>query len=341
MLKIFGQNPKGERLQKIKKMPSYNQGAFTNISKTEMIIKEGSMLKVLKENMAKPANANPLNSLPNIKTNLFEIDSKELTVIWFGHSSYLLMYKNTNILVDPVFSGFASPVKIFGKAYKGSNIYDVQDMPPIDVLVLTHDHYDHLDYNTIKKLHPSVKNIITSLGVGQHLEYWGISNNKITELNWGESITINGNINLTATPARHFSGRGIRRAKTLWSSFVLQFFDKLVFIGGDSGYDTHFATIGKQFKKFDIAFLECGQYGKYWPYIHMLPEQTLQAAADLNTTLLFPVHWAKFTLSSHPWNEPINRLLSAAKNNSIQLITPKIGEPYRLNEVFKLTEWWQ
>jgi L-ascorbate metabolism protein UlaG (beta-lactamase superfamily) len=232
-------------------------------------------------------------------------------------------------------------------------------MPEIDILLLTHDHYDHLDYHTILQLASKTKHICTSLGVGAHLEAWGIPVGKIIELDWWESDSfttdgrpgagsaagtgsVKGNgFTFTATPARHFSGRSFKRAGTLWSGFVLKTGGYSLFLGGDSGYGEHFKTIGDRFGPFDLAILESGQYGKNWPYIHMLPEQTVQAALDLRAAALLPVHWAKFTLALHPWNEPIRRVTVAAKEKGMPIATPLIGQPFPLKGPYPDAHWWE
>jgi L-ascorbate metabolism protein UlaG (beta-lactamase superfamily) len=215
-----------------------------------------------------------------------------------------------------------------------------EDFENIDVLIITHDHYDHLDYQSVLKIAPKTKKIITSLGVGAHLEKWGISADKINELAWGGSVSISPAINFIAVPARHFTGRKFKRNQTLWSAFILQTADQQLFLGGDSGYDTHFAEIGQQYGPFDIAMLECGQYNAYWPYIHMFPEQTVQAAIDLKARVLLPVHWAKFSLAMHPWNEPIERVVVAARNLNQRLVTPKLGETIVLDKYLPTEKWW-
>jgi L-ascorbate metabolism protein UlaG (beta-lactamase superfamily) len=207
--------------------------------------------------------------MPSVKTNLKELNNGLPHLIWFGHSSYLLRINGINILVDPVFSGYASPYSFLGGCFPGSNVYGVEDMPDIDILLLTHDHYDHLDFDTVMKLQHKTKAIITSLGVGSHLQYWGIAANKITELDWWQSKEIFTGFRFTAAPARHFSGRGFTRAKTLWSSFILQAGEYKIYLGGDSGYDTHFSEIGRQYGPFDLAILENGQYDLRWKYIHV------------------------------------------------------------------------
>ena len=338
--KAIGKNPSGDRLIKVKQSPNYKDGSFQNIEPTTVIIKSASILKVLKDHATKPKTVQPAGSLPHVITDLKKINNDKPTIVWFGHSSYFIHCKGFNILVDPVFSGNASPVKFFGKSFPGTDEYKPEDFPVIDILLITHDHYDHLDYYTVMQLNHKVKKIVTSLGVGSHLEHWGIEKNKIFECDWWDEYIVNNEIKFTATPARHFSGRGLSRAKTLWSSFVLNIYNYQIFIGGDSGYDKQFKIIGDKFKAFDLAFLECGQYGESWPYIHMHPEETIQAAKDLNTKYVFPVHWGKFVLANHPWNEPIKILTEAAKKENKKIISPKIGQPFILGEEFNQTLWW-
>jgi L-ascorbate metabolism protein UlaG (beta-lactamase superfamily) len=261
--------------------------------------------------------------------------------VWFGHSSYLIKIGKVHVLVDPVFSGNAAPFRMFAKAFPGTDSYDADKLPDtIDVLLLTHDHYDHLDYKTILKLKSRVKHFYTSLGVGSHLEAWGIEEARITELDWWEETAIGEWGRLTATPARHFSGRSTKRNKTLWSSFVLKTEGHSFFLGGDSGYGEHFKEIGDRFGPFDIGFVECGQYGKYWPHIHMFPEQVVQAAQELKVKKLLPVHWAKFSLALHPWNEPIKLMTAAAVKAGQHFTTPLIGQPVVLNHHYPSSDWW-
>ncbi len=245
------------------------------------------------------------------------------------------------MLVDPVFSGNASPVTFFGKSFPGSDVYGTADMPPIDLLILSHDHYDHLDYKTITELIPKVKKFYTALGVGAHLERWGVPADRIVEFDWWESQAVSNDIRLTATPARHFSGRSFARGKTLWTSFVLNLHGYNLYLGGDSGYDTHFADIGAKYGPFDLALLECGQYGDDWPLIHMFPEQVATATQDLRAKVLLPVHWGKFALAYHAWNEPIQRLVKSAAPQGLAVTTPKIGEPVVIGMPYPHTIWWE
>jgi len=206
MVKRFGKHPGGNRLQKIKASPNYRNGSFKNVEKTSVNPDNVSFISILKKMILRPSSVRPSALIPNVKTDLRRLDSSNLQLIWFGHSSYLLQVDGYKILVDPVFSGNASPFRFFGKAFEGANRYRAEDIPEIDLLVITHDHYDHLDYTSIKKLAPRVKNVVTSMGVGAHLETWGVKKGKIKELDWWESQKINHNVKITATPSRHFSG---------------------------------------------------------------------------------------------------------------------------------------
>lgn len=340
-LKITGKLPSGKHLEKLKQSPNYKNGSFQNLSPTPMKPEEISYWKMSKEFFKKHPDTAPPAKLPFVKTDLKKLNSTEAVIVWFGHSSYFIRLENKNFLVDPVFSGNAAPVSFMVKAFPGSNEYRAEDMPPIDYLILTHDHYDHLDFQTILKLKNKVNKIYCSLGISSHLKYWGVDESKITEMDWWQSEQLDSAIRLTATPARHFSGRGIKRGQTLWSSFILKTTAFNLYLGGDSGYDSHFKEIGAKYGPFDLAILESGQYNTMWPLIHMMPEETVQAAVDLKAKALLPVHWGKFKLGMHPWNEPIKRVLKKAKALNLAVASPKIGEPVILSHPTEETNWWE
>ncbi|GAB2620303.1 MBL fold metallo-hydrolase [Emticicia sediminis] len=337
---VFGKDATGARLARIQKSPNYKDGVFQNLNFTSVMSEDGSYWKLLQDYFNKPANIEPPKAIPTVKTNLIGLVAEKPTIVWFGHSSYFIKSKQTTILIDPVFSGSASPVSFMVKAFKGADAYQVNDFPEIDMLFLSHDHYDHLDYQTITKIQSKVKKFYTSLGVGAHLEHWGVNPEKIVEFDWWENVKVASDIDVTATPARHFSGRGFTRGKSLWSSFVLNIHGYKLFLGGDSGYDNHFKTIGDKFGPFDIVMLENGQYNVLWHEIHTLPEETFLAAKDLKAKVLMPVHWAKFPLANHAWNEPIKRLKAAA-TDEIKLTTPMIGEPVVLDSLYPNKVWWE
>jgi L-ascorbate metabolism protein UlaG (beta-lactamase superfamily) len=337
----FGQNPSGKRLERIQKSPHYQKEAFQNLNLTPELAEGATYWDLIKAYIPKVENQEPSRPLPSVKTDLKNIQSDKPIVVWFGHSSYFMRIEGKNILVDPVFSGHASPVSFFGKNYAGSNVYSVDDFPELDLLVISHDHYDHLDYETIKKLQPKVKKVITSLGVGSHLERWGYNEAQITELDWWEKTSLDSTFALTAAPARHFSGRGFKRMQTLWSSFILKTPNYNIYLGGDSGYDTHFKEIGEKYGPFDLAILECGQYNEFWKYIHLMPEETAQVAVELKAKVLLPVHWGKFTLGLHSWTDPIERVVKKAKELNQAITTPMIGEKVEINGTYPTKEWWK
>lgn len=339
-LKVTGKLPSGKLLEQLKKSHNYKSKGFQNLSDTPMMSEDASYWKMIRNSIKKNKDVKPPAKLPSVKSDLKNLAGDQPVIVWFGHSSYFIRIANKNILVDPVFSGSAAPVSFMVKAFPGSDVYKPEDMPAIDYLILTHDHYDHLDFKTIRKLKNKVSKVICSLGVSSHLKYWGIEESKITELDWWQSKKVDENIIFTAAPARHFSGRGIKRGQTLWSSFILKASTHNLYLGGDSGYDYHFKEIGDKYGPFDIAMLEAGQYNTMWPLIHMMPEETVQAAIDLKAEVLLPVHWGKFTLAMHTWNEPVKRLLEKGNTLSVHIITPMIGELVRLGSLGNKKTWW-
>jgi L-ascorbate metabolism protein UlaG (beta-lactamase superfamily) len=340
--KPFGKLPSGAHLEKIKGSPQYRSGRFQNLLETPMMAEGASYFNLMTKFMGKGVDRSPSRTLPFVKTDLTSTPADKARLVWFGHSSFLISTKSINILVDPVFSRRASPVQYAGmKSYEGTNEYGAADMPEIDLLLISHDHYDHLDYNTIIQLKEKVKRFCVPLGVGEHLRHWGVDASKITELDWWQISEETAGVKVIATPARHFSGRGFVNNKTLWASFVLKFPAYNIFVGGDSGYDNSFAEIGKKYGPFDVALLECGQYDKQWPFIHMMPEEVVQASIDLRAEVLMPVHWSKFTLALHPWKEPVTRLLKEARVKNVTTTTPVIGEAVWLKNSYPATEWWR
>ena len=255
-------------------------------------------------------------------------------MVWFGHSSYLMQLDGKRILVDPVFC-MASPVSFVNKPFKGTDIYKPEDMPDIDYLVISHDHWDHLDYQTVKRLKDRVRKVICPLGVGEHFEYWGFDKERLVELDWQENAKLDSGFMVHCLPARHFSGRGLTSNQSLWASFLVETPTRKVYIGGDSGYDSHFARIGKQFPGIDLAILENGQYNEGWKYIHTMPRYLGQAAKDLKAKKIITVHHSKYALARHRWDEPLENEIKAAKEDSLNLFVPVIGQVIGLNPLEK------
>jgi L-ascorbate metabolism protein UlaG (beta-lactamase superfamily) len=330
----FGNLPEGLHLERIKKSSNYRNGNFQNIHSFNFMTHSNKITSFF-EFFAKREK---IHKIPSTKTDLINLNKTENVLVWFGHSSYFIQIEGKRILVDPVFSEISSPIPFWPKAFPGSNVYTSNDIPEIDYLIITHDHWDHLDYKTIKNIKAS--KIICPLGVGAHFERWRINN--FIEMDWYEIIKIDNNFKIHCFPAKHFSGRGFLRNKTLWASFLIEVPTHFnIFIGGDGGYDTHFTEIGNKFGSVDLAILENGQYNKNWKDIHMHPYETIQAAEDLKAKALLPVHVAKFSLSTHSWNEPLETIFKLSQNKGFKLLTPMIGQKVSLqnvNQSFK--KWW-
>ena len=338
----FGAAPSGERLNKIRQSSNFRDGKFQNIHFTPQLAEDTTFFKVLKKFLIdKKIRNKPSQPLPSVKTDLKSLPGDENVLVWFGHSSYFMQVDGMKILVDPVLSGAASPIAFTTRSYPGSDIYTPDDFPEIDILFVSHDHYDHLDYETVKKLEPKIKTAITGLGTGAHLERWGFAPEKIIEKDWDETVELGSGFFVHTTTARHFSGRSLRRNNTLWMAFLLQTPTRKIYIGGDSGYDTHFEVIGKTFGPIDLAILECGQYDESWKYIHMLPNEVVPAALNLKAKMLLPVHWGKFSLANHPWDEPVTLVTAAAKKYGLPIMTPMIGEKVNLDNPQVLEDWWK
>lgn len=339
VIRSVGRNPRGKALAGWDTLENYKKGSFQNVTqRLDSAVKYNHWLFLRK----RPGTIRPSKPLPSVKTDLNKLTAPAPTVVWFGHSSLLIKTTQGNILIDPIFSNHAGPVPGLVTAFKGTMDYHAEDMPPIDVLIISHDHYDHLDFRTLKKLKSRVKMAVVPVGVGADLRYWGFDPKKVTELNWNQSVTLPGGLKITAAPAQHKSNRTTYNTanKTLWASFVIQAAQYKLYYGGDGGYGPHFRQIGKQYGPFDLALLECGQYSPNWPWTHLTFGETVKAAIDLDAHLLQPIHWGKFVAADHPWNEPIEKLTPAAESAGIPLNVPLIGEPYTLGDPPKHTVWW-
>lgn len=338
----FGKAPSGKRLERIQQSPNYRDGKFQNLAYTPSLTKGYSMVGIMFDMLFKNhPRRKPTDSLPSVKTDLLSLPIDSNLLVWFGHSSYYMQIAGKRFLIDPVLSGNASPLPNTNKSFKGADIYNVADLPNIDYLVISHDHYDHLDYETIMGLKAKVGKVICGLGVGEHFEVWGFAPEQLIEKDWNEEIALDNDITLHTVPGRHFSGRGFTRNNTLWLAYVLKTPHQKIFIGGDSGYGSHFAKIGEKFGPFDLAILENGQYNVAWQAIHTLPEEVIKATKDLKAKRFFPVHSSKFMLAMHQWDEPLNEVARLNKNE-IPMVTPMIGEVVNLDneqQVFK--QWWK
>ncbi|MBO4519945.1 MAG: MBL fold metallo-hydrolase [Alphaproteobacteria bacterium] len=337
----FGHLPDEISQEKIKLSPHQKDGKFRNIHPTEKMTGQGGFFSTMYDfYFGDHPDTKPDKKIPVVKTDIKSLDLNRDALVWLGHSSTYFQLNGKRYLVDPVFSENASPLPHNVVPFKGTSVYSADDMPEIDYLIITHDHYDHLDYETITALKPKVRNVITGLGVGSHFRHWGYDDKIIRETDWNESVDI-GNGKIHCLPARHFSGR-LFSNRTLWASFLIETQKFKLYVGGDSGYDDHYKIIGEKFGDVDFALLEAGQYDKNWRYIHEMPEEFIKAAKDLNAKRLLPVHNSKFSICNHAWYEPLDRISELSANTDLNIATPKIGEVVDLRDSSqRFSAWWK
>lgn len=339
----FGGSPKGDRLARILASPNYTDGKFQNTAPTPTLLEGQTTAKILWDDMfAERPRLRPGRPLPTVKTDLAALAPDKDILIWLGHSSYFIQLAGQRILVDPLFSGYGSPFSLFNKTFPGTDIYAASDMPEIDYLLISHDHWDHLDYASVAALLPKVQKAVLPLGVGAHFERWGYPEEKIIEADWNESLACANGLAIHFIPARHYSGRLFTPGKTLWTGYVLETPNRRILLSGDTGYGPHMAEIAGRFEVFDLVALDGGQYNPRWPLIHMTPEEAVQAAEVLGARSMMLAHVGKFSIASHSWDEPFIRAVAAIKKKKFPLLTPKIGEPVRLDggePVFG--HWWE
>ena len=338
----FGAAAKEVSLERIRKSPNFLNGAFINLEKT--LQNTGFKWSTIPKFFTDGNNKTPSKDLPiqKLTKSYFENEPQQPRITWFGHSAAFVELEGLNIFIDPMLGNVPAPHPLLGsKRFQKELPISIDSLPQIDVVLISHDHYDHLDYESIVKLKNKVKQFYVPLGIKAHLTSWGISEEKITEFDWWESINYKG-IEFVSTPARHFSGRGItNRNSTLWCSWVLKSSNANIFFSGDSGYGKHFKQIGEKYGPFDFAMVECGQYNEQWSQIHMTPEETIMASIDVKSKLTMPIHWGSFKLALHSWDDPIVRASRKADELHIKLTTPKVGEAIVLDgSNFPSEKWW-
>lgn len=341
----FGRLPSGERLKKILASPHYFGDHFECLTPVTVMSeeegeRENRVTATLKFVFGDKKDLSPPGSIPNAKTNLRELPANLDCAVWMGHSTIYLQLAGKKILLDPVFSSYASPVFFVNRAFLGSNIYSATDFPELDILAITHDHWDHLDYPSVMALKPKVKNVLCALGVGEYFEQWGFPPEKIIEHDWDSVIEFSGGLKAHILPGQHFSGRFLTPNPTEWCGFAFVTPHRKIFCSGDGGYGSHFKAIGEKFGGFDFAFMENGQYNKAWHAIHCLPNETADASEDILARNVVPIHAGKFALARHAWNAPYKDLTSASFGRSYKLLTPKIGELIDFTREQNFSQWF-
>ena len=322
----FGRRMSAERKARIEASPNYRDGMFQNEELTPQFSR--SMPAMLWDFITNPPkDRTPKEPLPAVKTNLKNLPTDCDWLVWFGHSSYLFCLNGKRFLVDPLLK-MEFPASVMMKPFAGTDIYTPDDMPDIDVLIITHEHWAHRDYATLRDLRSKVHRVVCPLGVGEYLEYWKYDKAIITEMDWGDKSPITNDQlpMITCLPTRHFSNRLLGgRNQTLWAAFLVEDAGRKVYVGGDGGYDGRFKRVREQFGQVDLALLENGQYNNDWPLIHSTPEGLEHAIMDLQAKAVFTVHHDKFALAKHPWFEPDSIAHSIAERNAIHLLDQPIG----------------
>ena len=339
----LGGQPAGARAARVQRSPQFRAGAFQNPVTTRTML-PGTGRDTLRELLFGDQPRRPSGAIPVVSAGTVDPGSApagELSVLWYGHASALVEIEGRRVLVDPVWSDRCSPSARVGPRRLHPPPVPLDRLPILDAIVISHDHYDHLDMATIRALrHSQSAPFLVPLGVGAHLERWAVPPDRIIELDWSERASVAG-LEFTATAARHFSGRGFTRDRTLWGSWVISGRTRRVFYSGDSGYFDGYAEIGAAYGPFDVTLIQIGAYAAAWPNIHMFPEEAVTAHLDLRGDLLIPVHWATFNLAPHGWADPVNRLWREAKARDIRLAVPRPGERVVADHPPAVDGWWQ
>ncbi len=341
----FGGATTKTQKEQFKELAHYKNGQFINHEPFYIKTDCHSITEMLKEAMRGNPHLQPKKNIKVVKFDVNQINQNlgnKARVIWLGHSSFLIEIEGKTILIDPIFSDFAAPIGLLGrKRYNDEMSFNVEDLKTIDAVIISHDHYDHLDYPTISKIKDKVQNVIVPLGVGNHFKEWGIDPKIIQELDWWEETQL-GSLKIVLTPSRHSSGRGLSdQSATLWGSWCLLGPKQKIFFSGDGGYGKHFKQIGEKYGPFDFGMIECGQYGKHWAGMHMIPEESVQAGLDVQAKTFIPIHWGAFTLSTHSWTDPVERFKKKAEELNASVSTPEIGQQILVkSNAYPEMDWW-
>ena len=348
----FGAIPKGAHLEMVKQSPQWHLERDIFVNRRPDIL---DTMDIGSRFLADPFGKDEPNFLFNDHQTVpegrlpeernpdlvaFSQSSDSVKFIWLGHSTILLSIDGKVVLIDPIFSSHAAPVKIAAERFQPPAL-SLYQLPAIDYIIISHDHYDHLDMETIKHFIGQDVRFLAPLGVGAHLRHWGVAEQNITELDWWDEAAF-ADLTFAATPSQHFSGRVgiVHNNKTLWASWVIKGQQERVFFSGDSGYDTHYQAIGDHYGPFDIVFMENGQYNEGWRAVHNMPDEAVRGFQELRGRYLVPVHWGMFDLSVHNWFDPPNAVTRLAKAQDIKLITPRLGQLIDMQDPPLFDQWW-
>ncbi|HKT02439.1 MAG TPA: MBL fold metallo-hydrolase, partial [Rugosimonospora sp.] len=336
-----GARPTGERAERVRRSRQYRDGAFRHTAPTRTMVQPPDRSRLAEllfgGRLRKPSGPVPVLDPGPARTTAPD----GLHVTWYGHASALVEIEGARVLVDPVWSERCSPSRLLGPRRLHPPPLALAEVPPVDAVLISHDHYDHLDLPTVRTLLATqVAPFVVPLGVGAHLERWGVPASRVIELDWDEQARVGG-VTLTATPAQHFSGRTLARDYTLWASWVIAGARRRLFYTGDSGYFDGYAGIGARYGPFDATLVQVGAYDPGWAQIHMTPEEAVAAHLDVRGGLLIPVHWGTFVLAFHPWADPVERLWREAKARGVTLAVPRPGERVDVDDPPAVAGWWQ
>ena len=338
----FGSNPTPEQKDHYKTFSNYKGNGFKSLEDTPMMTGEISTWDFFMDH----GNRKPDSDIvpERINYNTFKkIDDQNYKIAWLGHSAFLINIGGMIILLDPMLGSHAAPIPLPSlKRFNQTLPIDIDSLINIDLVIISHDHYDHLDHSTIKKIKNNVNTFLVPHGVGNHLRRWNVKDEKVKELNWNENFTI-GDLEITCLPSRHFSGRGpMNRNSTLWSSWAITSQIVKIYFSGDSGYGKHLKEIGDSHGPFDISLIDCGQYNNAWKHSHMFPHEAVIAARDLRSEFFMPIHWGGFTLAMHPWDEPVKESIRLADEIGLRSFTPEIGEIISKKNINRrFNKWWE
>ncbi|MEM1214389.1 MAG: MBL fold metallo-hydrolase [Bacteroidota bacterium] len=343
-LQQFGGKPTATHKAQYAKSPNWRDGSFQNLLPTDLHISLTKMPEVIYKQLVNRSGQVPTQPLPIIPfdRDAFLAPSDHAKFIWYGHAVVLLRMAGKTLLIDPMFGENTTPIAPMAtKRFSNNTLAIIDDLPEIDLVLFTHDHYDHLDLDSVEKLLPKVKQYFVALGVKRHLVAWGVPAERIVEMDWWDTQAL-GKIDITFTPTQHFSGRGLTdRLMTLWGGWAFKTPTENIWFSGDGGYGPHFSEIGRRLGPFDFAFMECGQYNEDWRPVHLFPDESVQAALDAGVARAMPFHWGGFPLSyQHTWEEPPTDFVAAAEASDLAYALPKLGEIFTAVEAPK-DAWWK